>query len=210
MEAPIVDRPGAVGLHVDALVSRLDQVRECPRLPRLDRDVGHPDDRLSIEALRAHAAAGPAEPCSGGGLARGERPLEDTRADDGNRLRGHAFVIPPERAKPAVQGRVGGHVQEVRSEPAGSKVGGLEPARSGVGRFHAEHAIELDRVSDRLVDLEDELIPAQHDCRSRCRARISPEQCDRLLSDPGGVCREVQPEHMLPSRRSCACFAGRI
>jgi hypothetical protein len=69
LQPPVVDRPRAVGLHVDALVGVGDQVVERAGIARREVDVGHADDRLAGEAVGAHAAAGALEADLGGGLA---------------------------------------------------------------------------------------------------------------------------------------------
>ena len=57
MVAAIVDGPGAVGLHQDAVVGVGDQVVVAPGAGQ-QADVGHADDRQAVPAFGAHGAAG--------------------------------------------------------------------------------------------------------------------------------------------------------
>ena len=53
--APIIDAPGAIGVHEDTLVRVGDEVIQAP-VARLDADVGHANEWGAIPARGAHAA----------------------------------------------------------------------------------------------------------------------------------------------------------
>src|ERR1041385_7767104 len=60
--ALVVDRPGAVGLHVDPIVGAADELLERERLlAREDRDVRHADDGQAAPPFCAHRSAGTLE-----------------------------------------------------------------------------------------------------------------------------------------------------
>src|SRR5712692_999115 len=55
----IVNGPRFVGLHVDAIVGRRDELLAPQRLlPRQNADIGHADDRQPVPAFRAQSSAG--------------------------------------------------------------------------------------------------------------------------------------------------------
>src|SRR5215510_3941233 len=51
--ATVVDRPGTIGLHPDAVIGACDQLIRCTGT-RLEADIGHANDGQAIPALRAH------------------------------------------------------------------------------------------------------------------------------------------------------------
>ena len=101
VQAPVVDRPRAVGLDQQPVVGVGDQVVERARVAGLEVHVRHPHDRLAREAVGARAPAGALQADLGGRLARGEEAGEHAVADDRNGAALHALVVPPERAEAA-------------------------------------------------------------------------------------------------------------
>src|SRR5207247_2419853 len=85
------------------------------------------------------------------------------------------LVVPSERAQPAGEGRVGGHVHGLRAVAQDAEVLGPDPARAGVGGLGAEHPVQLQRVADRFVHLERPL-PAGQDHRRATRRAHGPVQ----------------------------------
>ena len=180
-------------------------------LARLEADVGHAHDRLAREAVGAHAAAGAVEPDLGGGLARAEEAGEHALA------RRSACCGPPRPRRPSGrsrarrQRRVGGHV--TCSEPkrsAADRVRGDE-AGAGVGGLAPEHAVELDGVADRLVDLRRRAArrrgSASWSCRRgrRARAAARPPRSATRGACAGQVERQealiARLLHVAPERR---------
>src|SRR4051812_27797611 len=86
----VVDRPTAVGLHVNAVAVE-DLVERL--LTWQQADIGHADERQPGPAIGAHAAVGPRLPDSRSRLPRSHIPREPAVPDDVRRLCGHAFVV---------------------------------------------------------------------------------------------------------------------
>ena len=125
-----------------------------PGVARLEVDVGHAHDRLAREAVGAHAAAGALEPDLRRGLARGEEAGQHAVAHDRHGVALHALVVPAIAAEAARVGRVGGHVHLLGAEAERADRVGRDEAGAGVRGLAPEHAVELDGVPDRLVDLQ--------------------------------------------------------
>ena len=118
---------------------------------------------------------------------------------------GVACAGTPSSSKPNVPrppGRVASAVIETRSLayrtlPA---VVGRQPGRAGVGLFHAEHAVQLDGVTDRLVDLQLHLAAVEHQGRDLAGALRRASAGRRLRA----------PRVRLPrSGRGCGCARSR-
>src|SRR5215211_8639976 len=62
VEPAVVDRPRAVGVDQKPAVGVGDEVGERAGVARFEADVGHADDRLAREPVRAHASAGALQP----------------------------------------------------------------------------------------------------------------------------------------------------
>ena len=71
-----------------------------------------------------------------------------------------------------------------RAEPQRAELGQVEPGRPGVRGLPAEDPVELDRVADRLVDLQRHLLAAEDQVGLAGRARRRGQQRLRLLGDP--------------------------
>jgi hypothetical protein len=180
----VVDGPRLVGVHVDAVLGVADDLRECA-LARLEVDVGHPDDRQVLPTVGPHGAGRGEAEGRRGVAARGE-VLEDAVLDQDGPLRRHALVVVRERAEPAGQCRVGDDRHLVASVAKCAPVLGREERRAGVRLLHAEDAVELGGVPDRLVHLQDHLRRVEHERRDLARALGCPQQVDGLAADALG------------------------
>ena len=80
------------------------------------------------------------------------RPLRDDR----RALRGNAFVVEREgaQARAVLLARIGDDVDEVAAVTQRAQLIQREERRAGKIGFHAQHAIELDRMADGFVDLQ--------------------------------------------------------
>ncbi len=207
VQSPVVDRPRAVGVHVDAVVGVGDEVLEGPRGAGHDRDVRHPDEGEARPAVRAHRPIRHG-PHRRGGLARHEIADEDPVLHRPARGRGHALVVVAEGPEAALAGRVDRDVHVLaavaeRAEPIGREE--RRPRERGLG---AERAIELDRMAAALVALEHELVRAEdHGGADVLRALLGGEQRHGLVGDAGRVLHEVPLERVLPARGVLAAAA---
>src|SRR5450756_1110825 len=110
------------------------------------------------------------------------------------------LVVEAEAAKGAGQGRIGGDVHQLRAEAKRAELRQLEPRRPGKGRLPAEDPVELDRMTDRLVDLERHLLAAEDQVgRIQGRALIGRQEGARLLGDPRRIGRQIQLADKLPA-----------
>ena len=195
VDALVVDRPRRVRRHVDAVVGVADDLGEGA-LARLDRDVRHADQRQVAPPVGAARGVGGLAHHARG-LAARQEVLERAVDDDRHALGRHALVVVAERAEPAGQRGVGGDRDEVARVAHRAAVAGGEPRRAGVGLLHAEHAIELDRVTDRLVDLQLHLPGIEHQGRDLARALGRREQGDGLGADALGFLDQAQGADVL-------------
>ena len=186
--------------HVDAVVGVADDLGEGA-LARLDRDVRHTDQRQvapPVGAARAVRASGPTTPA----VSRLDRKFwNDAVDDDRHALGRHALVVVAERAEPAGQRGVGGDRDQIARVAHRSPVARGEPRRAGVGLLHAEHAVELDRVADRLVDLQLHLPGVEHERGDLARALRRREQLDGLAADALGFLDQPQRADVLVAGR---------
>ncbi len=203
VEPLVVDRPRAVGLHVDAVVGGGDDLLERVRA-RLEADVGHPHHRQPGPAIGAHAA-GVVEPGDGGRVAAGQHADPRAVAHGVARRGGGALVVEAERPERAGDRRVDRDVHQLRAVLQRADLGQVEPGRAGVGGLPAEDAVELDGVPDRLVDLQRHLLAAEDQRRLAARARRRRQQRPGLLGDTGRVGLDVDLGRPAPSP---ACRTG--
>src|SRR6185503_4703629 len=206
----VVDRPRAVRVHQDPVVGRGDHRLEGVRAGQ-EPDVRHPDHRDPVEAVGADGAAGALDAGQGGGVATRQRADPDPVLDDVDRVGGRALVIEAEAAERAWQGRIGGHVHQLRPEPQRTQLPQLQPRRPGECRLPAEDPVELGGVPDRLVDLERHLLAAEDQVgRIQRRAGVRRQELPRLFGDPNGVAGEVQLADQLPAARAVLAADARI
>jgi hypothetical protein len=123
------------------------------------------------------------EPREVGGVAAGQRPDPGALLDDVDALGGGALVVVAERGERAGDGRVGGDVHQLRAVLQAPELAEVEEAGAGEGGLPPEDAVELDRVTDRLVDLQGELARLEHEVHLAGGALGGGEQLDRLLGD---------------------------
>src|SRR5208282_557219 len=92
--ALVVNRPRLVGLHVDAIVSRGNELFQTQRLfSGQNADVGHPNQGQPVPPFGAQRSARSRRADGVGGFARTEISSEASLRDNGRRLRGHTFVV---------------------------------------------------------------------------------------------------------------------
>src|SRR5207253_754630 len=68
---------------------------------------------------------------------------------------------------------------------------GSQEALADKTSLHAKHAIQLDGMPARFVDLEGDLGPIQNDRRDAARALWSGKQLDRLFANSGTVVGQI-------------------
>ena len=144
---------------------------------RLEVHVRHPHDRLAGEAVGAHAAAGALEP----DLAPRSRARTGSRPARRRARSARRGPPRPRRPSGSCRGRPAWWRRRSRSrcsEPKRSEpiAVGRHEAGAGVRGLAPEHAVELDRVADRLVDLQRRAArrPGSASCgRAGRRARCS-------------------------------------
>ena len=96
-----------------------------------------------------------------------------------------------------LDGRVGDHVDDVRGVLQRPQFLEGQKAHAGKIRLRAEHAVELDRVADRLVNLQAHLRAAQDDVLHAARALVGLEERHALLGDAARVAEEIEFLHQL-------------
>src|ERR671918_461384 len=164
----VVDRPRRVRRHEHAVLRVADDVPERS-LARLDRDVRHPDQWEVLPAVGAHRTRAREAEHAGRLAARDEVP-EDAVDDDRKPLRRYTLVVPAERAEPAGERRVRRDRHQVARVAEPVPVVGPNERRTGERLFHPQYAVELDRMADRLVDLQLHLSRVDHERRELGRA----------------------------------------
>ena len=86
---------------------------------------------------------------------------------------------------------------------------GRQERGPGEGRLRAQGAVQLDRVTARLVDLEGELIAREDDAGAHvARARLGGEEGHRFLGDSRSLADEILAEDELPPARVLVTRAG--
>ena len=112
-------------------------------------------------------------------------------ADDVPRLRRDALVVVADGREAVLDLAIAGHVHHRRSELQRVQLVERRERRAGVVRLVAEHAIELGRVADRLVDRQPQVRRIDHEVVAarldRRRRHLLLEQRRNLV----GVLREV-------------------
>ena len=136
---------------------------------------------------------------------------EDPVLDERHRLRGHALVVPAERAHPARRRRVGDDVDQVGAvAEALVELVRRQEARPGVARLGAEDPVELGRVAAALVDLEVQLARVQDDREAAARALRGGQQGDRFVGQRLGAVLEAEAADVLVARRLPAAAGVRV
>ena len=217
LPAAVVDRPGAVGLQVQRAVLGVgDQVAPaCPRRPARPTRWSSARSAGARSPRRGRSRRSASEADRGGRLAVAQRGAAARRRSiSGVRAPGTPSSSQPNVPERAGDRRVGGDVQRARSRSAGRapRSSGRDPARARVGRLAEQHAVELQRVADRLVQLQRELLGVQDDRargppgpRARSAAR-SPRWRRAARGRPG---RGLRPAPSPRRRRSRRASTGR-
>ena len=114
--------------------------------------------------------------------------------DDRRALRRHAFVVEGECAESGtmLQARIADHVDDLRAVTQRVQLVEREEAHAGIVGLDAQHAIELDRMADRFVNLQPELAAIEDEIESAFRAGIGGVQRDRLFGDARRVTEQVE------------------
>ena len=156
----VVNRPGAIRLHQDAAVGRGNQLFQAQRLlTRQQADVRHADHRQPIPPFGAHRATRAVQPNVVRRLPRtqvsGKKPLRNDR----NALRSYAFIIESKRtqAGPMLLPGIGDYIHQIASITQPTQLLERQKRSSRKVRFHSQHAIQFDGMSDGLMDLQAQL-----------------------------------------------------
>ena len=93
------------------------------------------------------------------GFARREVAGKKPVGNDGRTLCGNAFIVVPKRAEAGTVflAAIGDHVDDIAAVAKLAEFLEGEERRAGKVCFHSENAVELDGMSDGLVNLEAEL-----------------------------------------------------
>jgi len=160
--AAIIDGPGTVGFHKNAVVGIGDEIFRRPGAGK-QADVGHANHRQAVPAFGAHCAAGALQAHETRGFTAGEIAAEFAALDDVDALRGNAFVVVGEGAEAgAVRGAgIGDDIHDWRGVTQVIQFVDGEKAGAGKIRFLAENAIEFDGMPDGFVNLQAELAAAE-------------------------------------------------
>src|SRR2546427_11394496 len=154
--ALVVNRPGAVRLHVNARLGVCDELLAPERFfPRKNADVGHANNRQPIPAFSAQRAARAARADSVRRLTRAQISREQAVRNDRGTLRGHPFVIESKCAEPPaiLLASIGDDIHQIAALTKNSKFFEGRGRSAGKIGFHPENAIELDGMPDRFVNL---------------------------------------------------------
>src|SRR2546423_1499775 len=150
----------SIRLHQDAAVGRGNQLFQAQRLlTRQQADVRHADHRQPIPPFGAHRATRAVQPNVVRRLPRtqvsGKKPLRNDR----NALRGYAFIIESKRtqAGPMLLPGIGDYIHQIASITQRTQLLERQKRSSRKVRFHSQHAIQFDGMSDGLMDLQAQL-----------------------------------------------------
>src|SRR3984893_61744 len=183
--ARIVDRPRAVGAHEYAMFDPGDHFLER-RVTRLDIQVGHAIDRRPVPAVGA-GVRHPGDTGTGLRNRTAKGALEDAVADQIRALGAGALIVEGIARKLLRPCRIECHVQEVGPVAVAAEHVERYKARSGEIALVAENAIELERMADRLVDLQHHLVGQQQRVHDTQRAVWRGEKLQRLVGDAGSA-----------------------
>ena len=112
-------------------------------------------------------------------------------------LRRHAFVVEGEgaEARAVLQARVAHHVDDVRAVAQVAQLVEREEAHAGVVGLAAQHAVELDGMADRFVNLQAELRAVQNQVELAFGTLIGGVQRHGLFGDARRVFEQAQFVH---------------
>jgi hypothetical protein len=150
--------------------------------PGLDIEVRHAVDRRAVPVVGSGVRrAGKAR----AQLRRraSQRPLEDPVADQMDALGGSALVVPAVAGELFPDRGIERDIEKIGAVPVRPEHLRRDEARAGEVPLVAENAVELERMSDRLVDLQDHLVRHQQHVHRSARAIGGPDELERLLGN---------------------------
>src|SRR5262245_15648101 len=153
--ARIVDRPGTIRLHVHPALDGADQLGERA-VAGFEIQVGHAVDRRPVPT----GGAGVGDTGNTGARlrrARSERALQDAARDDLFAARRLPIVVEAVARQLPGTGRIERDVQQLRAVAIRTEHIERDETAAGVVALIAEDAVELERMADRLVHLQDHL-----------------------------------------------------
>src|SRR5712692_1821396 len=111
----VVDRPGTVGFHQDAVIRVRNQIVERPG-PGHQAHISHSNDGEPVPAFRAHSAGRALQADKMRGFPIREIPAKLAVLDNVGALRGNTLVVIGKSAKPGamLEPRVGNNIDDVR------------------------------------------------------------------------------------------------
>lgn len=179
--ACVVDRPGAVVGHQHPALDTGHQLREA-LVAGLQVEIGHAVDGRAVPT--AGAAVGDALQAAAV-LRQGaaERTQQAAFADQVFLARGAAVVVLAVAGQLLGDFRVEADVEQAGAVLVATEVLGLDEAGTGVVALVAEDAIQLQRVADRLVDLQDHLVRHQQQVAAAARGVRRRQQLQGLVGD---------------------------
>ncbi len=179
--ACVVDRPGAVVGHQHPALDTGHQLREA-LVAGLQVEIGHAVDGRAVPT--AGAAVGDALQAAAV-LRQGaaERTQQAAFADQVFLARGAAVVVLAVAGQLLGDFRVEADVEQAGAVLVATEVLGLDEAGTGVVALVAEDAIQLQRVADRLVDLQDHLVRHQQQVAAAARGVRRRQRLQGLVGD---------------------------
>src|SRR5579864_1558625 len=168
--ALVVDRPASVGFHRDRMAHPAKYFIQR-LLARKQAHVGHADERLPGPTGGPHCSVRARLSNRGGGLPRRHVADELAAADDVRRLRRNAFVVEREcaQAGPVLEPGVAYCVDDLGAIAQIVQLVEGQEAHAGVVGLRTQHAIQLNRVPDRFMDLEPDLAAVQNQIEASLR-----------------------------------------
>ena len=156
--------------------------------PGKNADVGHANHRQPVPAFGAQSSAGAVLADSGAVSRELRYPVNRPLRDDGSALRRHAFVIEGKSSKTraVLLARVGNYVHQIAAIAQIAQLVQSKKRCAGEIRFHAQHAIEFNGMSDRLVNLQSELRAFENNVKLRLPDTDPPDAERPPLRQCGG------------------------
>src|SRR5579859_2624693 len=191
----VVDRPALVGLHVNPVIGA-ENLRVRLRA-RLEAYVGHADERDAGPSVGAHGAVRAFLTHRGGRLARRHIANKMPIADDVGRVRGHALVVECEcpQTGAVLQARVANNVHDFRGVLKFVQLVERQKAHARVVGFGAKHAVQLNWMADRFMNLQPELRAVQNQIEAPLRALVGRVQRHRFLGHARSIFEQLQLFH---------------
>src|SRR5215472_6509396 len=207
VEPLVVDRPRAIAFHIDAAAHVADELL-FRRVSRLEVDVPDADHRQAAPVFRSHDAAD-RHLRDMRGIAAGHVADEDAFADEIDRLRRRAFVVVAVRRERERARHVANDVDAMVAVPERAELVERRERRAGEVRLPAHDAVELERMADRFVDLQRDLIAGKHDIHPAARALIGGEKRHRFFADAPRVLEQLRfADDLVPAGLIEAACAG--